>query len=199
MAHKGIRLLSRGIDLPVTNNNEVKYNLVFARQIKDDADLDIVKEKLKIFFNNKQNVVEKLFLKEKIILKKDLSKDQALKYKLVFETTGAECSIYKVKSTNKNKTPGNTQKTVQSDKEQDKNNTITHEVDNSIKATGSLVKDPDFSKKIIWTLVILIVLSIASWGSLHFINSDYTISVIDENKQELNKSDSVPTINYLLF
>lgn len=56
--------------MPGANNNEAKYSLVFKGQIKDDADIVVVREKLKQFFNNKQNLVEKLFLKEKIILKK---------------------------------------------------------------------------------------------------------------------------------
>ena len=48
--------------------------------VVDDADIVVVKEKLKQFFNNKQKLVDQLFLKEKIIIKKNLSKENALKY-----------------------------------------------------------------------------------------------------------------------
>lgn len=177
------------------NNSEVKYKLVFARQIQDGADLVIVKEKLKKLFKNKENVVEKLFLQEKIILKKNLSKEDALKNKRIFENTGARCSIIEMKS--KKQIAAKTQKAVLFNKEQIDNN--THKVDDLTKVSIPEEKKPIFNKKTIWLVLILIILLIVSWGSLYIINSDYTIITNDENKQDLNKPDVEPSINYLLF
>lgn len=106
-----------------------------------------------------------------------------------------------MKSTTKKQFPAKTQKPVQtnSNKEQEQIQNNTHKVDDSAKAASSLAQSSSFNKKIIYGLVILIVLSIVSWGGIYFINSDYTFSAINANKADANKPDLAPIINYLLY
>ncbi|MCU7937901.1 MAG: hypothetical protein KZQ64_04440 [gamma proteobacterium symbiont of Bathyaustriella thionipta] len=182
--------------MPVTNNEE-KYHLVFSGQIKEGADLVTVKKQLKKFFNNKQSSVDQLFLRKKIILKKNLSKKQAEQYKLVFETTGAKCSVNKIMVSQNKQTPVKTPKTVNLNHPQDIKNTHIHAVDNSIKSNDTQAKNSGFNKIILGVLVIITLL-VVSWAGIHFINSDDSTSRMGENKPDSNKSGLMAPVNYLL-
>ncbi len=70
-----------------------KYDLLFEGKIRNNIDISLVKENLKKFFNINSNSVEQLFSKEITVFKRNLSSEQANKYKTALETTGILCSI----------------------------------------------------------------------------------------------------------
>jgi len=70
-----------------------KYKIVFEGKIKELENIDEVKKSLVILYKGKESTVEKLFLSKRVILKSNLSKPQAKKYKLYFDGSGAICNI----------------------------------------------------------------------------------------------------------
>lgn len=74
---------------------EKKFNIVFENKLKDAAEISVVKEKLKKFYNNNLESVEKLFLKDSSTIKRNLTLSDAEKYQTVIESTGAICSLKK--------------------------------------------------------------------------------------------------------
>ena len=140
-------------------NNKKTYSLIFERKIKEGFDVAIVKGNLKRFFKNNTDFVEKLFLNDTTILKTNLSKAQAEKYKTALESAGAQCSIIE-----------NIENTQLKKPNREKEDFVSHKVDDLITVSKFLVRVISFNQKMIWVLLIFVVLSIVLWGKLYFDN-----------------------------
>ena len=140
-------------------NKNKTYSLIFENKIKTGVDISIVKEKLTKFFNNNSDLVEQLFSRETTILKRNLTKTQAEKYKIILEAAGAQCSIVediKDISLTKNK----------------KTNIdlIAHKLNDLEKVTRFLVKVISFNQKIMWIILVLSLLSIGMWLNFYLLS-----------------------------
>ena len=141
----------------MATTNKKRYSLIFQGKIKDGFDTDTVKENLKKFFNNNSESVERLFSKETTILKKNLTKVEVEKYKTVLEASGAQCSIRET-----------IEKTKPAIPQKEKEDPVSHKVDDLLTVTRFLVKVISFNQKLMWVLLILVVLSLILWTKLYF-------------------------------
>lgn len=74
-------------------NSTVKYNVIFEGNIKNSADVTQVKHNMAALFKVEISVIDRIFRETPTILQKGRKKEKALKYKEVFEQTGALCRI----------------------------------------------------------------------------------------------------------
>ena len=90
-----------------------QYSVVFSGELHDGATLPGVKTQLAAKFNLNPKQVERLFSAQHIRVRKSVGLDEAQKFKLAFESTGAVCRLLKEQpSTNKavtEKQPANNQ------------------------------------------------------------------------------------------
>ena len=59
------------------------------KPIKEEQDVDLLKEKLKKYFNNDAKIVEQLFKREQTVLKRNILNAEAEKYKSALEKIDA--------------------------------------------------------------------------------------------------------------
>jgi Bacterial PH domain len=70
-----------------------KYRLVFSGEVADGADIESVRENIRNLLKIDEARVEKMFGSGSTTLKNDIDHETALKYKAIFDKTGARCSI----------------------------------------------------------------------------------------------------------
>ncbi|WP_214660471.1 hypothetical protein [sulfur-oxidizing endosymbiont of Gigantopelta aegis] len=129
---------------------EKTYNLVFERKIKDGCDV-VVKKNLEQFFNNNPELVKQLFSKEKTVLKRNLSKEIAEKYKSAIEGTGALCRI----AENTKTIPVKGVPTA----------SIPKKIHDLETVTRFLLKVTNLNQKVMWFTLALSLLSLILWIS----------------------------------
>lgn len=75
---------------------EQKFNLVFTGQIKEGMTVSAVKKNLITLFKMDEGRAERFFLKKQIIIKKQVNRQTAEKYKKAFDKAGVVCKITSV-------------------------------------------------------------------------------------------------------
>ena len=158
------------------NKEKKLYNLIFVKPIKEEQDIDLLKEKLKKYFNNDAKIVEQLFKREQTVLKRNILKAEAEKYKSALEKIDAQCLVVESVANKKDKIPNI-----------EKNTSIVNNLSDLEQATRHLVKVVSFNQRMIWTLLLLVFLSIVLWGTLYYNNPVRIIAFIDDNKAISNE------------
>ena len=168
-----------------TKNTEKKYNLVFERKLKKGIDTEIVKENLKKYYKT-PNSVNKLFAKDVTIIKRNISKTEADKYKNVFETTGALCSIKEIKNVDRNHATSTNHQSIKKAavNSDSKTQHKSQAIDKPLKK--SLLK-----QKSSWFVVIFVLISIFLLANLYFSTPDVIKNPADKSQSDSNKIKNI--------
>lgn len=156
--------------------DEKKYNLIFEKKIKKGSEINSVKESLKVFFKDKPDTVEKLFINDSCILRRNISLSEAKKFQAIMDSMGAVCIIKEIDTAKKDVINSNV--TTQSKQ--------SKKVKNSSQITSS-----DYIDKKIFFLSIFLLLvcfiGIASYGKIYVSQLDEQISLMDNRIISIEK------------
>ena len=78
--------------------NDKSYSIVFKKEIDAERQLEDVKANLAKLFKADSSTIDKMFLRESIVIKKGLSEEQAQKYRDVVKKSGAIVHILEEKN-----------------------------------------------------------------------------------------------------
>ena len=76
---------------------EKHYKIIFSGKVAQGRETEEVKENLKSLLKLSDEDVKKLFTGKRVIIKKNAEYNEAIKYKMAFETAGAICMIEEIK------------------------------------------------------------------------------------------------------